>query len=105
MKNHITRIPSIISENNFFLFQVEGLNARLDKFMSAQNSLQNEMLQQGEITFKGIVQNTAGLSSLLTAEQEASQDYKKVSIFDIQTSINRNVSFIKLLQYSHKLIL
>ena len=46
--------------------------------MSAQNSLQNEMLQQGEITFKGIVQNTAGLSSLLTAEQEASQDYKKV---------------------------
>ena len=57
--------------------------------MSAQNSLQNEILQQGEITFKGIVQNTAGLSSLLTAEQEASQDYKKVSTFDIQTSINR----------------
>ena len=63
------------------------MNARLDKFMSAQNSLQNEMLQQGEITFKGIVQNTAGLSSLLTAEQEASQDYKKVSVFDIHTFI------------------
>merc|ERR1712038_619224 len=58
---------------------VEGLNARLDKFMSSQNSFQNEMLQQGEITFKGIVQNTAGLSSLLTAEQDASQDYKKKS--------------------------
>ena len=49
--------------------------------MSSQNSFQNEMLQQGEITFKGIVQNTAGLSSLLTAEQDASQDYKKVCIF------------------------
>ena len=60
--------------------------------MSAQNSLQNEILQQGEITFKGIVQNTAGLSSLLTAEQEASQDYKKVSIFDIQAYINKCIS-------------
>ena len=49
--------------------------------MSAQSSFQNENLQQGEITFKGIVQNTAGLSSLLTAEQDASQDYKKVRIF------------------------
>ena len=57
------------------------MNARLDKFMSSQSSFQNEMLQQGEITFKGIVQNTAGLSSLLTAEQDASQDYKKVCIF------------------------
>merc|ERR1719412_766179 len=58
---------------------VEGLNARLDKFMTAHNSLQNDQLQQGEITFKGIVQNTAGLSSLLMAEQDASQDYKKKS--------------------------
>ena len=72
--------------------------------MSAQNSLQNEILQQGEITFKGIVQNTAGLSSLLTAEQEASQDYKKVSVFDIHTYINVHASFLKLLQYSQKLI-
>ena len=48
--------------------------------MTAHNSLQNDQLQQGEITFKGIVQNTAGLSSLLMAEQDASQDYKKVNI-------------------------
>ena len=46
--------------------------------MTAHNSMQNDQLQQGEITFKGIVQNTAGLSSLLMAEQDASQDYKKV---------------------------
>lgn len=72
--------------------------------MSAQNSLQNENLQQGEITFKGIVQNTAGLSSLLTAEQEASQDYKKVSIIAFKP-ILINASVINLFQYSHKLIL
>ena len=48
--------------------------------MTAHNSLLNDQLQQGEITFKGIVQNTAGLSSLLMAEQDASQDYKKVNI-------------------------
>ena len=62
--------------------------------MSAQNSLQNEILQQGEITFKGIVQNTAGLSSLLLAEQEASQDYKKVGYLR-KSCIYRHFTAIK----------
>ena len=60
--------------------------------MTAHNSLQNYQLQQGEITFKGIVQNTAGLSSLLMAEQDASQDYKKVNIL-VSTSTLFNMFF------------
>ena len=58
--------------------------------MTAHNSMQNDQLQQGEITFKGIVQNTAGLSSLLMAEQDASQDYKKVN-FLVSTQILFNM--------------
>ena len=60
--------------------QIEGLNARLDKFIIAQNNIQTEHVQQEDITFKGIVQNTAGLSSILKADQDASQEYKKVRV-------------------------
>merc|ERR1712241_68075 len=58
---------------------IEGLNARLDKFIIAQNNVQTQHVQQEDITFKGIVQNTAGLSNISKADQDASQEYKKKS--------------------------
>ena len=73
--------------------QIEGLNARLDKFMIAQNNIQTEQAQEEDIIFKGIVQNTAGLSGILKADQDASQEYKKVNIYQF-IYMFRYISFL-----------
>ena len=47
--------------------------------MIAQNNMQTEQVQQGDILFKDIVQKTDGLSGILKSDQDASQEYKKVN--------------------------
>ena len=84
--------------------QIEGLNARLDKFIIAQNSIQAEQVQQEDIIFKGIVQNTAGLSGILKADQDASQEYKKVNVYQF-VYIPYIVILIDILLYVPKVIL
>lgn len=50
----------------------------MDKFFTAQNNMQAQQVQQADITFTGIVQNTVGLGDVLKAELPEIAQFEKV---------------------------
>ena len=54
----------------------------MDKFFTAQNNMQAQQVQQADITFTGIVQNTVGLGDVLKAELPEIAQFEKVRIYE-----------------------
>ena len=61
----------------------------MDKFFTAQNNMQAQQVQQADITFTGIVQNTVGLGDVLKAELPEIAQFEKVRIYENK---NNNMS-------------